>query len=84
MQVIGRILDHIGADPAAMPDHASLTPGVPVRVAGMHTTWLQKQAMYLLRSRYQVGESDLQEVMDLVLPNQFHGTGHETPRELDI
>lgn len=83
MQAISRILDHIGADPAAMPDHTAVTPGVPARLPTMPMTWLQKQAMNLLRTRYQVSEEDLQSLMDLVLPEErFLGIRHETPGEL--
>ena len=80
-QAISRILDHIGADPAAMPDHTAVTPGVPSRVSYMPVTWLQQQAMHLLRSRYQVSEGDLSAMIDLVLPGDgqpFMGMRPET------
>lgn len=68
MQAVYKILKHVGADTARMPDHSGVTPGVPARVPGKHSTWLQKQAMQLLRARYSVGERDLQVLTDLLFP----------------
>lgn len=67
-----------------MPDHTDVTPGVPARLPFLPVTWMQRQAMHLLRSRYQVSEGDLQAVMDLVLPGDgqpFLGMRPETPTD---